>query len=139
VGDLLVQLEALLVTLHNRFGFTAIGFEAPILVANRDTVQKLRALYSLGGFVEYWGAVHSIPCVHKSVPEIKRELTGNAFAEKGDMVAVARKVGLSLPPGEAAKDAADSFGVWLLVLRDHNRGLSAEWDRKVWTPRGALL
>ena len=139
VGQLQVELCDLLNVLHRRFSFTHIAFEAPILVANRDTVQKLRALYGLGSFTEFWAKKRGIPCVDKSVQQIKRELTGNAIAEKDDMVAVARKVGLDLPAGEKAKDAADAFGVWLLVLRDHNRSLSAEWDRRVWTPRGALL
>jgi hypothetical protein len=55
------------------------------------------------------------------------------------LVAIAQKCGLQLPPGDPAKDAADAWGAWLLLLRHQHPAASREWDTRIWTPKGALL
>lgn len=145
-GALLVQLDDYLNVTHARFGFEAVAYEAPILITRGrngehygDNLRKLRLLYPLGAHVEFWCKRHEVECFEVSIAAIKKEVTGNAYAAKDDMVAIAEKVGLQLPSGEKAKDAADAWGAWLLLLRDINPALSREWDARIWTPKGALL
>ncbi len=70
---------------------------------------------------------------------MKKELAGFGSADKSDMVAAALKVGLQLPPGKAAEDAADGFGAWLVGVRLFCREYAADWDRRLWSSRGRLL
>lgn len=150
-GLLLATLDDYLNIAHQRFGFQAVSYEAPILIARGrngerygDDLGKLRLLYPMGAFVEYWCRRHDVECWEVTIQEIKKEVTGNVHAAKDDMVAMARKCGLALPEGSyegrvRAEDAADAWGAWLLLLRYLDKGRSSEWDRRIWTPRGALL
>lgn len=145
-GALLVQLDDYLTVTHTRFGIEAVAYEAPILIARGrngerygDNLRKLRLLYPLGAHVEFWCKRRAIPCFEVSIAAVKKEVTGNAYAAKDDMVAIARKIGMQLPPGEKAKDAADALGAWLLLLREMNPAKSQDFDRLIWTPKGALL
>lgn len=152
-GLLLCTLEDYLNAAHARFAFQALAYEAPILITRGrrgadpfqertfgDTLAKLRLLYPLGAFVEWWCRRRGVECFEVTVSDIKREVTGNRHAEKQDLIAIAEKCGLQLPsPSQGADDAADAFGAWLLLLRAFDKTLSAEWDRRIWTPRGALL
>lgn len=151
-GLLLATLEDYLDVTHRRFGFEAVAYEAPILKIQRfrdaagemrvtaDKLSKLRLLYPLGAFVEWWCLRHDVECFEVTIAAIKKEVTGNAYAEKDDLVAIARKVGLELPAKSAgADDAADAWGAWLLLLRHMNTDLSRGWDKRIWTPKGALL
>jgi hypothetical protein len=151
-GLLLATLDDYLTAAHGRFGFTIVAYEAPILIARRpgvdprqqrgfgDTLAKLRLLYPLGAMVEFWCYRRSIPCYEVTVAAIKKEVTGNHRAEKADLIDIAEKCGLKLPSkSNGADDAADAFGAWLLLLRSVDKELSNAWDRKVWTPRGAML
>lgn len=119
-------------------GVAAVIYEAPVLVSQRDNLLKLRKLYSLGPHLEWVCRTRGIPCHELTIYDVKYELTGSKQAEKADMVRAARKVGLGLPPGELAEDAADAFGAWLYLLRHSNRALSAEFDRRLWGSRGGL-
>lgn len=163
-GLLLATLDDYLNVAHARFAITAVAYEAPILITRPrrgdpglaagsapiwdpvhdrgfgDTLAKLRLLYPLGPFVEFWCYRREIPVFEVTVAEIKREVAGHRHAEKQDLIAVAQKCGLALPSASAgADDAADAFGAWLLLLRATDKNLSAEWDRRVWSPRGSLL
>lgn len=150
-GKLLAQLEDYLNVAHRRFAFTAVAYEAPLLVTRkyrdghgqvhevRDKLSTLRLLYPLGAFVEWWSLRQGLPYWEVSVTDIKKEVTGNVYAVKDDLVAIARKVGLELPAGEGAKDAADAWGAWLLLLRYMEPELSRAWDSRIWRPRGTLL
>lgn len=77
----------------------------------------------------------SIPCKHVDVSTIKRELAGRGDATKADMMYVARKIGLTI----TCSDEADALGCWLVALRHFNPAASREFDRLVWSQRGALL
>lgn len=145
-GFLLDQLDGYLQAAFTRFRPTRCAYEAPILVPRGrggrqygDKLSTLRLLYPMGAYVEFACRRAGIECFEVTVSDIKSEVTGNAYAPKGDIVAIARKCGLALPDGPGVEDAADAFGAWLLLLRGTDKHLSAEWDRKVWTPRGALL
>lgn len=144
-GRMLASLEDYLDVVFKRFAPEAVAYEAPILITRRnggfgDNLGKLRLLYPLSAFVEWYCFRAGVPCFEVTVQAIKKEVTGNHLAEKGDLVAVARKVGLSLPAASAgADDAADAWGAWLLLLRHYNPTASARFDKLIWTPAGALL
>jgi hypothetical protein len=151
-GLLLATLQDYLDAVFGRFTPGAVAYEAPILIARRrgvdpldergfgDTLGKLRLLYPMGAFVEFYCRRAGVPCYEVTVAEIKKEVTGNRYAEKQDLIGIAEKCGLVLPSvSNGADDAADAFGAWLLLLRSHDKARSAEWDRRIWTPRGALL
>lgn len=145
-GLLLETLDGYLDVAYRRFAFTAVAYEAPILIARGgphrqygDKLSTLRLLYPMGAYVEFFCRQRGVACYEVTVQDIKREVTGNALAPKDDIVAVAQKCGVALPAGPGALDAADAWGAWLLLLRQENKNLSALWDRKIWSPRGALL
>lgn len=148
-GKVLVALEDYLDAAHGRFRFDAVSYEAPILKPKRwsadgdpiwgDNLHKLRLLYPLSAFLEWWCLRQDIPCFEVTVQAIKKQVTGNHIAPKGDLVAVARKVGLRLPTGDGIEDAADAWGAWMLLLRAYDEALSAEWTARIWDRKGALL
>jgi hypothetical protein len=129
--------------------FILVAYEAPTLpraridesgclVAPPTTVATIRRLGFLGAALEGVAATHPARTVVREcfISSVKRELAGNGRAEKADMVAAARRAGIDLPPGEAAKDAADSFGVWLLSLRHWSPEHRARWDARLLSGRG---
>ncbi len=152
-GLLLVTLENYLDGAFRTFSPDAVGYEAPLLIPRGrrgadhdnertfgDTLGKLRLLYPLGPFVEwYCRRIAKVPCHEVTVGDIKAEVTGDRYAEKDELVQIARRCGLVLPAGEGEKDAADAWGGWLILLRAYAPEFSAQWDSKLWTSRGALL
>src|SRR6478736_7209422 len=71
LGALGLELWALLTALHQRFGFTTVGYEKPLLLVNvrfkdgerrTDKLVDLRRTYGLGMIIETWCALHNIPC-----------------------------------------------------------------------------
>lgn len=152
-GLLLTALEDYLNAAHARFGFTSVAYESPILITGRrsttegfqergfaDTLAKLRLLYPLGAFVEYWCARHGVEVFEVTVSAIKSEVAGHRHAEKDALVAVAQACGLKLPPpSTGADDAADAFGAWLILLRATDPKAAAEWQSKIVAARGGLL
>jgi Holliday junction resolvasome RuvABC endonuclease subunit len=146
LGAMLAELDANLCTLLDRFGVTAVVYEAPILPSRGDraamgSLLTRRKLMSVGSFVEYRCHMRGLACGEENVKAIKRELVGKAHASKDDMVRCALKLGVRLPETEAAgqKDAADATGLWLLGLRRINPRLSQEWDRRLWSTRPVLM
>lgn len=143
-GYLLDQLHGYLDVAFARFRPESVVYEAPIHIPKGrsrpygDTLHKMRLLYPLGAHLEWYCRRAEIPCHEVSVADIKREVTGNAYAPKDDMVAVARRCGLELPKGPAAEDAADAFGAWLLALRAYDKPRSARWDQRLWGGKGLL-
>ncbi len=137
-GLLLSNLNDYLDVAHRRFAFTHVGVEAPIFVPG-DKLSKLRLLYPLPAFVAWWCRERGITFREYTVQAVKQAVGGSAHAGKPDMVHVARKCGLELPPGPGEKDAADAFGVWILMLREFAPAHSRRWDTRLFSPRGALL
>lgn len=146
-GFLLDQLDRHLAVAMDRFQPTAVAYEAPVLIARGrsgraggDTLAKLRLLYPLGAHVEFVCRRRGVPCYEVNVRTVKKELTGDSLAEKGAMYAMAQKLGAKLPPRTSGgEDAADALAVWLVLLRHMDRRLSAEWDKRIFQPRGAML
>lgn len=129
--------------LMDRFKPALVVRERSILVVGRggrtDNPAFLRKRYGMDFLIDTFCEMRGVPCEDRSLQAIKREVTGNPKAEKGALVEVARKCGLELPPGPAAKDASDAWGAWLLGLRVQSPALSRDWDRRIWSPRGAML
>lgn len=143
IGRLLAQFEMALDTHFLAFAPVMVAYEAPILVvkhANRgtDKLLTIRKLYNLGGFLEWYCRKRGIPCVEADLRQIKKELTGDSLADKDAMCRAARKLGLTLP-AKGADDAADAFGLWLLLLRTVSREKATRFDKALWGARGALL
>ena len=122
-----------------------VNYEAPILPPPRwdpikkrvvvlTTVQTTRKLHFLGTLLEAmcrrlarmfgW----AIDCRECMIQAIKNELTGKRNATKTDMIFVARRLGVRLPPGPEAGDGADALGAWLLALRHHAPQDARRWD-----------
>lgn len=129
-----------------------VAYEEPILIFNQrfqdargvwrkrnDNLATLRKTIPLGARIEEVCFRHGIPCSETSIASVKKELAGFATAKKSDMVAAAEKLGISLPDGPSAEDAADASAGWLLLLRLRNRGLSSRFDAALWGGRANAL
>lgn len=131
---------------------TEVCYEEPILIFNQrfqdargvwrkrnDNLGTLRKTLPLGARIEEicWRA--GIPCHETSVASVKKELAGFRTATKPEMVVAAEKLGVSLPDGPGAEDAADALGCWLVLLRSRNRALSAKFDAALWGGRANAL
>lgn len=150
-GLLLTTLDDYLGTAFRRFSPDAVAYEAPILITGRrgsaeaqdrgfaDTLGKLRLLYPMGAFVEFFCRRAGVECFEVTVAEIKKEVAGHHRAEKQELVDVAKSCGLVLPVAAGADDAADAFGAWLLLLRQFDPARSREWDTRIRMSRGGLL
>lgn len=126
-----------------------VGFEQPLLPkpflkngriispTNINTTLTLQGLAAIAEEVceELRQSGLDIDCCCEDVGAIKRELAGTGKADKDAMVFAARKVGLTI----AVHDEADAFGGFLCVLRHYDRAASREFDRVLWSSRGALL
>lgn len=150
IGQMLALLDDNLNLLLDRFRPSLVAFEAPILPSGggkkgqgpvMGSLLTRRKLMNVAGHLEFVCYRRGIPCGEETVRTIKKELAGHGGATKADMVYAAQKCGVRLPETQAAgqEDAADAFGVWLLGLRHTNRTLSAQWDRRLYSARGALL
>lgn len=145
-GLMLEVLETYLDTVFDRFDVGAVAYEAPILIthANKnreyvDTLHKLRLLYPLGPFVEWYCRTRKrVPCHEIPVPEVKTEVTGDSNAKKEDIAFVAERCGVVLPK-VGRLDGADAWAVWKRLLRHYDPAASARWDSRIYGSRGGLL
>lgn len=139
LGAMLAQLDGHLSHLLDNSGVTNVAYEAPILLRH-DSLARLRKTLSLGAHIEFACHQRGIPCSEVRLQDVKRELSGNARAEKDLMVTAAQKLGIALPTSKAdgREDAADAVGVWLLLLRAHDPERSREFDRRLFGVRGQL-
>ena len=150
------ETRAPLLVLLRRFQPTAVLYESPILPTNRwkgaagpvvGSTSQRRAQFAQGAMVEWTcGQLRreegwDITCSEMPLWDLKAALTGDKQATKEHMVAMALKLGIVLPAAlvDGREDAADAVGAWLLLLRHHDKDRAAAWDRKIFTPRGALL
>lgn len=147
IGLLLDLFDTQLNIMIDRFMPEAIAFEAPILVhkskwsQRNDRLEDVARTLAMTGHVEFVCQRRGIDCSQADLRDVKKELAGFSSAEKDDMIAAAEKVGLSLPasPQRSREDAADAFGVWLLLLRQFSPLLSQRFDSALWGSRGALF
>jgi Holliday junction resolvasome RuvABC endonuclease subunit len=117
---------------------THIVYESPILLPS-DRLLPLRKIYGLGMQVEHWGRRNNVHVSEEGPRALKKLLTGNHKAKKEDMVAVAIRMGISLPDGESAKDAADAFACWLCAVQHYAKPFLPRWDALLYGSRGGLL
>lgn len=119
-------------------------YESPVFVRDRwDPVQQkmvgqsniwtTRKLQSLGTILEAACEMHVAPTkvYEVNLKTIKKQLTGSGRAEKGAMVAVARKLGVVLPPGDEAMDAADAVGAFLIGCKAVEPSSFAYWNQRL--------
>lgn len=125
---------------------THLAFEGPLLVVHQrgkkariNPHRFMRKIDAVIGHLEWQCFRRGIWCREVDPQTVKRVLAGFGTAEKKDQIAAAEKVGLSLTPGAAKDDEADSFGVWLALIQDRDRRLGERWDRVLHGRRGALL
>lgn len=134
-----------------------VNLEAPILprpkwnkaegrMEGQTQLATTRKLHSLGVLLE---TVCTLMREDEGVPvdvyechltTLKKELAGHGGAAKADMVFVARRAGIVLPPGKDAEDCADGFAAWILAMRLHAREHQPMWDKRIWsTAAGRLM
>lgn len=144
IGRLLDLWDAYLVGHFNTYKPEAVIYEAPILVvgsrkgghaSRTDKPEVIRKIYSMGGYLELFCRRRGVPCFEVTLQDVKKAVTNNARADKSDVVAVARRVGLQLP-AKGYEDAADAFGAWLNGIRSYSPELSRKWDSVVFSPQG---
>lgn len=138
LGALGTELWRLLDTLHQRFGFTTVGYEKPILLVNvrtkggerrTDKLVDLRRIYGMGLLLETWCALRGIPCGEETVQAVKKAATGNHAADKKDVAAAMERIGIVLPKTKATGrfDAGDAAAGWVLSVRAWNPWVQ-RWD-----------
>lgn len=139
-GKLGVKLNETLATLHTRWAFTHVAYEAPLLL-DHDREHTLRRIYGLGVLVETWCEERGIPCIEEHPKGVKKAMTGDSFATKEVVADTAERVGIQLPPTKAMGrlDAADATGCWIVGLREWSPEQFAIWDAKLKQARGGLL
>lgn len=135
-GQLLQAFEEHLNNLRISNDIRVIGYESPIINKRLDTVAKIRGLYSVAAFLEYFAVKHRIEVVEVSPAAVKSSLTGIHNATKDQMVAIAKRAQIPLPANKQDQlDAADAFGGWLLLLSLYDTKTRAKWDQRLLTGR----
>lgn len=139
LGELLDLLDRDLCKLEETHGTPrVIMYEAPLLLPY-DTLLKLRKIYSMGAFVEWWARRRGVRVQEADPKALKRRLCGTAKADKKEMVRMAVKLGINLPDGPGKEDAADSFAAWLVGIEHHAKQYLPMWDQALYGGRGLLL
>lgn len=144
LGLLLDLFDRDLNALADRLPPHAIIFEEPIKL-QWDKTWTLRKLFSMAAHIELWALRRGraegrvIVCQEENSKVLKKRLTGRHNAEKPDMVAMAEKLGISLPEGKGREDAADSFAAWLVGIQHHAKEYLPRWDQALYSPRGFLF
>lgn len=142
LGLIATRFRADLGALADRFGMAdVIIYEAPLLNPGRDKLLTLRKLFGVGMVLEDWGQTRGAIVREVGNGKIKKRITGHGRGDKEDVLRVVRdRLNIELPAGEAAKDAADSFGAWLTGgVDEYAKHYQARWDHKLLTGRGMLL
>lgn len=121
------------------------AIEAPMLPAARYNSEKnkwekttnlatTRKLQGLAGFAETICYQRNVLCEEVYASQVKSAIGGSGKAAKPDMMAAAKKCGLNPP----THDAADAFGVWVLMMRAYARQYQHQWDQRLYGGRGLL-
>lgn len=138
LGAMLADFDRQLNQHLDRYRPSLVVYESPIKTPY-DKLWSIRRIYALGAHTEFVCLQRGIGCAEIDLRTIKKELAGFSAAKKADMVFVARKLGLRLPEGKGAEDAADALGAWLVALRVRAPEYSRRWDSALWSNRGGLL
>lgn len=108
-------------------------FESPILPA-KTSIQTTRKLQGLAGVAEMVAHDRGIDCTEVMPSSVKAAVGGSGRAAKDDMMAAARRCGLS----PKTFDEADAFGVWMYGVRCYARQYQEAWDRRLYSARGLV-
>ena len=141
LGLLLELFDRDLSALAERLPPTHVIYEAPLLL-KWDKLPTLRRVYSMGAHLELWGRRRGVVVQEEDPKNLKRRLTGDSYAKKADMVRMAKRMGVRLPPGGAegpAGDAADAYAAWLVGVTFHAKEHLPMLDQALYSRRGALL
>lgn len=104
--------EALKTVLAQHSGIDAIAYEYPHVAMNVQTAIKLA---HVGGVISCLAALEQIPCYAVQPIEAKRDLAGDARADKQAMInAVRQQFGVGV-----VKDAADAVGIAIAGATKH--------------------
>lgn len=146
LGGCLEALRQEVASVFARFRPSIVLYEEPILPMSggKSVVGSLaqrRLQFAQGAFLEWMSLDRGVRCREVSVFDVKQALAGTKRAEKPDMVAMATRLGVRLPAQkvDGREDAADALGVWLVGVRFYAKQFAPDWDRRVWSPRGAML
>ncbi len=152
LGELLDVLDSHATRLFDRYQPTRTIQEAPILPsqygddpATRGSVMgsllQRRGQFCMGPHIEFMSRRRGVAYHECDIYDVKQALTGSKKAQKPDMVRMALKLGVTLPEllVEGREDAADALGVWLVGVRFYAKEFAPAWDRRVYSPLGALL
>lgn len=151
VTDLLEDLE--LETVPGKFGPTPVDraalmvvMEAPLLPRARidetgtlrqapTSVATTRKLQGLAGVCEMVCYQRGLEVREVYVQTVKKELGGSGKSQKPDMMAAAKRCGLT----PKTFDEADSFGVWLVAVRHYAKQFQQIWDQRLYGGRVGSL
>lgn len=111
--------------------------EAPILLRDKwDPIKRkmvaqtnivtTRKLQGLAGVAEMVFLQRGVPCSEVNVASVKKVM-GSGGNTKPDMMAAAKRAGLN--PKD--HNAADAFGVWVLMLFHYDKNHFMAWDQKI--------
>lgn len=124
-----------------------VTFEAPLLPGakiDRDSGRFIPApttdatqtkLKGLKWATEVICRRQGIECAEAWGSTVKKQLGGSGRATKPDMMAAAKRCGLS----PKTFDEADAFGVWIVSVRAYARQYQHRWDQLLFGGRGAML
>ncbi len=128
LGAQAVALDAVAEVLIKRFNPDLISYEAPLLLKH-DALLKLRHTYGLGMELERLAETRGLPAKEMDPKRIKGMMTGDAYADKKEVVKAALRLGVELPPSDAQgrKDAADAVGAGIVALADFDPQSVARW------------
>lgn len=117
LGELGAEFQGNALEIHKRFGATHWAVESPLLLPT-DALWVLERLYGLYFLTHTLANKLGVPCHSATIWDVKRELAGRN-ADKAQMVAAARRLGVALPKlqSDGQEDAADGVGVWKAGVR----------------------
>lgn len=130
LGSMIDQFHRHLIPFLETWRPDHILYESPVMARTNSLIFS-RKVHNLGGHLEWAaGTRRGIPVEEQHPFTLKRTLTGSHKASKDEMVKAARDLGVALPKGQGAKDAADAVSAWLHATQCYNLRLRANWG---WT------
>jgi len=140
LGKLGAQFQAGVMSLHRRFPASHWICERPLLMPH-DARWTLMRTYGLTCLLATIAEKLGVAFCFVDYDEAKIELAGTRKASKADMVFVAEKLGVALPPtkGDGREDAADATAVWKVGVRLFAPQYLKRLDQALYSTRGGLI
>lgn len=107
------------------------GFEQPMQIGGGHSTKKtpqhtIRILHGLAAYCEGTFYEHKIPCRDIHLNKLKKHFTGDAYADKGQMIARCKQLGWQVQDD----NAADACAGWSYLKALYERG---------WQPSSAMF